>query len=121
MSNLERKSQVAATNNRINALMNRLQERSGKPLETRGEATRLVYLLLDCSGSMEGEKISQAKMGAVSFAKDAFQKGYGVGLITFESTARLLAEAQPGSSLLPSHLESLAAEGGTNIAAAIHV
>jgi Mg-chelatase subunit ChlD len=121
MSNLELKSQVAAASSRINALMSRLQERSGKPLETKKRGTRLVYLLLDCSGSMEGEKMSQAKIGALSFARDAFQKGYGVGLVTFASTAHCLAEAQPGCSLRPAHLESLASGGGTNIGAAIHL
>jgi Ca-activated chloride channel family protein len=122
MSNLEHKSrQIAATNTRINALMNRLQERSGKPLETKTRLSRLVYLLLDTSGSMSGEKLSQAKSGAVAFAKDAFQKSYGIGLITFDEQAALLVEAKPGGSLISSNLQTLEAGGGTNIAAAIEI
>lgn len=121
MSKLERKSQqVASAGNRINALMGRLEERSGKPLETKEPLSRLVYLLLDISGSMAGEKLLQAKSGAVSFAKDAFQKGYGVGLISFHGVATLIVEARPGSSLVASNVASLEiGDGGTNIAAAI--
>jgi hypothetical protein len=51
MSSLERKSQVAATGNRINALMNRLQERSGKPLETKKQSNLIG--LSDATGSMD--------------------------------------------------------------------
>ena len=121
MSNIERKTQVKAVGNRINSLISRLQEKSGKPLETRVQLSRLVYLLLDTSGSMEGEKLSQAKSGAVAFAKDAFLKGYGIGLITFDEQAALLVEARPGISLTPSNLASLEAGGKTNIAAAIEI
>ena len=122
MANLERKSQqVTAAANRINALMRRLEECSGKPLVVREKPSRLVYLALDISESMSGEKLSQAKAGALGFAKDAFAKDYGVGLISFSNDATLLVEARTGGSLSSSNLESLNAAGGTNMAAAIQV
>jgi Mg-chelatase subunit ChlD len=121
MSHLEQNTNSVGVTHRINALMKRLEERSGKPLEQFQPTTRLVYLLLDCSGSMADEKLSQGKAGALSFAKDAFQKSYGVGFITFNDSALLRLEARPGSSLLPSHVQSLEAEGGTDIACAIDV
>jgi len=122
MNNLERKSQhVAAIGNRIDMMMRRLEERSGKPLVVREKPSRLVYLALDISGSMAGEKLAQAKAGAIAFAKDANLKNYGVGLIVFSDDATLLVESRIGGSLAPSNLESLNAAGGTNMAAAIQV
>jgi len=122
MNNLERKSQhVADIGNRINMMMRRLEERSGKPLVVREKPSRLVYLALDNSGSMAGEKLTQAKAGAIAFANDAALKNYGVGLIAFSDDATLLVESRIGGSLAPSNLESLNAAGGTNMAAAIQV
>jgi len=122
MSNLERKSQqVAVAASRVNALMQRLQQQSGKPLVVREKPSRLVYLALDISESMSGEKLTQAKAGALGFAKDASAKDYGVGLISFNDDATLLVEARTGASLAPSNLESLNAAGRTNMAAAIQV
>jgi Mg-chelatase subunit ChlD len=34
----------------------------------------IVYLVVDCSGSMEGYKISQVKQGILEFAQDAIKK-----------------------------------------------
>lgn len=122
MNKLERESEQALdAYDRVNALMQRLQERSGKPLEVRERRSRLVYLLLDSSGSMAGEKLSQAKAGAIAFARDAVLKFYGVGLVTFSGQATLHVEAQQGRSIAPPNLESIKAEGSTNMAAAIQV
>ena len=122
MNHLERKSQqLTAIGNRVNMMVRRLEEQSGKPLVAREKPSRLVYLALDISGSMAGEKLSQAKAGALAFAKDAFAKDYGIGLISFSDNATLLVEARTGGSLAPSNLESLNAAGGTNMAAALQV
>ena len=122
MNHLERKShQLTAIGDRVNMMVRRLEEQSGKPLVAREKPSRLVYLALDISGSMAGEKLSQAKAGALAFAKDAFAKDYGIGLISFSDNATLLVEARTGGSLAPSNLESLNAAGGTNMAAALQV
>ena len=46
-------------------------QREKRPV--RGELIKagFVYLVVDCSGSMEGQKLEQAKKGALNFAKDA--------------------------------------------------
>ncbi|RLF38548.1 MAG: hypothetical protein DRN12_08250 [Thermoplasmata archaeon] len=79
----------------------------------------VVYLLLDCSGSMEGQKLAQAKRGAINFAEDARGKGYAVGLIKFSSTATHLCEPQQKISALNQYLERMTAGGGTNMTDAI--
>ena len=63
----------------------------GKPI-TGSAMTGYVYLLVDRSASMAGDKLRQAKKGALNFAKEALNKGYYTGLIQFDSSARLLCE-----------------------------
>lgn len=51
-----------------------------KPLDDRiGE----VWMLIDASGSMAGDKIQSAKTGALDFALDAITKKFAVGIIEF--------------------------------------
>lgn len=42
-----------------------------------------VFCLLDTSGSMSGDKISQAKRGIIDYAYQAFARGFKVGLAEF--------------------------------------
>jgi Mg-chelatase subunit ChlD len=79
----------------------------------------VVYLLLDTSGSMEGQKLAQAKKGAINFAEDARGKGYAVGVITFSTTATHLCEPQQDISTLNQYLERIDAGGSTNMTDAI--
>ena len=68
---------------------------SGKPLmpqgmqpRSHGHEGKRVYLVIDCSNSMSRRgKMTQARRGALQFAKEARSKGYLVGLISFDSTA----------------------------------
>jgi Mg-chelatase subunit ChlD len=50
---------------------------------TRTIETNTVYLVLDDSGSMWGERIEQCKIGAKEFAKKCVGKGTAVGLLKF--------------------------------------
>lgn len=51
-----------------------------------------VLLLIDTSGSMTGDKISQAQKGAVDFAKSAIQRGYATGLAIFGDRAAMVCD-----------------------------
>ncbi len=78
-----------------------------------------VYLLVDCSGSMAGQKLVDAAAGADEFARSALAKGYRAGLIRFDSDATLVCEAQEGLSRLTEALSRLSTTGSTNMAAGI--
>ena len=97
-------------------VLERIRKRSTDLVRVSG---LVVYLLLDTSGSMEGQKLVQAKRGAINFADDARSKGYAVGLIQFSSTATHLCEPQHDISVLNQYLERIYADGSTNMTDAI--
>jgi len=79
-------------NTRMSITKNSIEiKHEGKPVS--GTAmTGYVYLLVDRSASMAGDKLNQAKKGALKFARGALEKGYFTGLIQFDSSPRLLCE-----------------------------
>jgi Mg-chelatase subunit ChlD len=79
----------------------------------------MVYLVVDCSGSMAGYKISQVKKGILEFAQEAIKKEYLVGLIKFDTSATRLCEPTYDIGDLRAALERMDANGSTNMAAAI--
>ena len=94
--------------------------REGKPVS--GTAlTGYVYLLVDCSASMEGDKVKQAKKGALNFAKEALAKGYFTGLIRFDSSAKLICEPLREISLLEKRLTKLEIGDTTHMAKGIEL
>jgi len=94
--------------------------RTGKPI-VGSPKTGYVYLLVDCSVSMRGEKILQAKSGALNFAKNALGKGYVTGLIQFDSSPKLLCEPDTNLSVLDSALTRIAIGDLTHMAKAINL
>jgi Mg-chelatase subunit ChlD len=90
-----------------------------KPVRAGSALTGFVYLLVDCSGSMSGGKINQAKRGALSFAKDALAKGYQTGLIKFESSATHICEPQSEISMLERRLKEISLGGSTDMTGAL--
>jgi Mg-chelatase subunit ChlD len=97
-------------------VLERIRKRSRDIVRVSG---LVVYLLLDTSGSMEGQKLVQAKRGAINFAEDARSKGYTGGLIQFGSTVTYLCEPQHDISVLNQYLERIYADGSTNMTDAI--
>lgn len=95
--------------------------REGKPISFETPTTGLVYMVIDCSGSMIGNKLSQAKNGAINFAKDALEKGYLTGLIQFESSATHLCEPTKEISVLEKCIKNIRTGGNTNMAEAIQI
>jgi Mg-chelatase subunit ChlD len=97
-------------------------EASNKPVGAQLEQNwGKVYMVLDCSGSMAGYKIGQAKRGVIDFAKDAIRKKYLVGLIKFDTNATHLSEPTQEIGSLESHMKGLAASVTTNMAQAIRI
>lgn len=93
---------------------------SGKPVEARFEQNwGKVYMVLDCSGSMAGYKIDQARQGVLDFAKDAIRKNYLVGLIKFNTHATHLSEPTKDVASLEAQMKGITASGSTNMAEAI--
>jgi Mg-chelatase subunit ChlD len=92
----------------------------GKPVSIKfGKQLSYVYLVIDCSGSMSGGKLQQVKKGVQDFAKDAFQKDYLVGLISFETQVKHICEPTSDLDVIQKGLEMIYATGTTNMADAI--
>jgi len=92
----------------------------GKPI-SGANLVGYVYLLVDCSASMEGDKLKQAKKGALNFAKDALVKGYFTGLIQFHSSAKLVCEPYKDISVLEKAIMKLEVGDTTHMAKAINL
>jgi uncharacterized protein YegL len=84
-----------------------------KPLGRKGAA---LVLVLDVSGSMEGEKLAMAVAGALELVRSAAPEDY-LGVVLFSSSPRVLFPPRPmtaqGKKEAESLLLSLRAGGGT--------
>ncbi len=81
--------------------------------------TGQAYFLIDCSASMAGYKLEEAKQGILDFARDAIRKEYLLGLIEFSSSATVLCKPGQDLNVVADCLKTIHAAGGTNMAAAI--
>src|SRR5262245_17648756 len=75
-----------------------------------------AWLLMDCSTSMAGGKMDQAKRGALEFTQDAVKRGYKVGVIAFANAARRVCDFTMRADVLDRAVSPLVAEGSTNLA-----
>ncbi len=88
-----------------------LEAGSSKPLD--------VMLALDCSGSMSGRPLEDAKNAAAQFLDKIDLESNRVGIVSFGTYARLIQRMSNDSSALYGGITSLQLEGSTNMAAGI--
>jgi Ca-activated chloride channel family protein len=72
---------------------------------------------------MAGEKIGQARKGALEFGEEALKRGYAVGLIQFASASTTRRLSEPSRSLadVRASLERLEVDGSTNMSFGINL
>ena len=114
------KKEIISTKFRQKNWVKKLETLSRKSITPRKDQ-RTIYLLIDCSGSMAGENIKQAKDGAVGYYREAQRKGYSVGLIKFSSSAAHLLKPQNEDTKLISAIQRMHTSGSTNISDAIRM
>jgi Mg-chelatase subunit ChlD len=68
-----------------------LRAADGVETETR-TSLRNVLLLIDTSGSMAGNKIDQARSGAIDFAHSAITRSYTTALAVFADRAAMVCD-----------------------------
>ena len=74
-----------------------------------------VVLVMDTSSSMRGAKLSAAKEAAKLFVASLALPADRVGLVAFDSSARLVTELTTDATLLGTAIDSLAVRPGTRI------
>ena len=80
-----------------------------------------IVLALDRSGSMEGAKLEAARDAAADLAVLLDVRFHRIGLVSFAEDAELIAPLSHDVLATLDGLDSLSAEGGTNLAAAVRV
>ena len=82
-----------------------------------GSKEREVVMVLDVSGSMDGEPISQTKLSAQKFVNTVLGEAPAtkISVVTYSSSANTLVESSNKKSLLVSTIGGLNDGGGTNI------
>lgn len=74
-----------------------------------------VILVIDTSGSMQGERIASAQGSAIQFISRLDPEKDRVGLVSFSSSATILSELTNDFGAVRNLISGLSAEGGTSI------
>ena len=74
-----------------------------------------IVLLLDTSGSMEGEPMEQTKIAATKFVNEVLDDSSRVALVTFDSSSEIVNDFSIRNSMVETNIKNLMAGGGTNM------
>ena len=88
-------------------------------------AKSVVQIVIDCSGSMEGQKLRDIKQAAKVFI-DLVNEGTSVGIVSYNGTAIVnypitIITGEPSRQALYSAINGLTADGGNNESAAMRL
>lgn len=86
---------------------------------TKIKGSRDVALVLDCSGSMDGEPISRMRSAATDFVEVAASPNVRVGLVAYESSSAVLSPLSANLSSLGSSISRLESGGNTYMEAGL--
>jgi Ca-activated chloride channel family protein len=98
-----------------------LRSATGAEGSTETHLLKDVLLLIDVSGSMSGEKIMQAKQGAIGFARSAYKRGCATALGVFGSEAAIVCDPTLDSVAFENKVSELTINGSTNLAAGLEL
>jgi Mg-chelatase subunit ChlD len=100
-------------------LIRRLQEKIVLP--TRHLIPKgIAILIVDCSGSMAGDKLQNTIEGCIGFARDAIAEEYAVGVISFSDTWSCVQRPTREVNEVGAAVHSLSAGGMTLLAGAVN-
>lgn len=97
----------------------RIESDLGTTTKSKWVRQTVAYLLIDCSTSMQGDRMEQGQKGAVEFYRESTRQGCGVGLISFESYASLVFKPAEAPETVERLIERLLTAGSTNMTHAI--
>ena len=93
---------------------------AGQALYALGSAERQwVVMALDTSGSMEGTPLRELKESCTEFIMRQKRSEIQFGIVTFNDAASVASPVTDDLTELSTSIESLVAEGGTNVAAGL--
>lgn len=94
-------------------------EEKAREAVTKIKGSRDVALVLDCSGSMDGEPISRMRSAATDFVEVAASPNVRVGLVAYESSSAVLSPLSANLSSLGSSISRLESGGNTYMEAGL--
>lgn len=78
-----------------------------------------VVLVLDTSGSMDGNPLAETKNASVNFIETILQEDASIGIVTYNNSAALQSDFSMDETALIGEVYDLYAGGGTNIEAGL--
>lgn len=87
---------------------------AGRPNDLQTSEPLTVYLTIDCSGSMAGRPLREAKKAAAEFVRQCDLSSVSIGLIAFSWSVRVTLHATKEGKQIYQAIDSLNSGGGTS-------